>query len=370
MTNEIIKTERKKIKLQTLTPIHIGSGEVLKENFDYIKIKDGDCFYLTIINHKSVANILQQKDKFLFNKYISCLQSGESIKDFIKTHLKNYNIEKYIKRYIYFDEKQKDIAKDLREQMYDGFGNPYIPGSSIKGAIRTVILSYLLKEDNKFNSKPDTLFKKEHKERNKKLEYNLMHSLQVSDAYFEQGSTDALNMINLNIRNQNSFHDTKAKQLVEAITVGEESSFVMSINNVKYFPFPIESIKELFALINQHTKRILKNEIDFWENYLDEDKIVQDYSDTCKNILAKFKSIDENSCILRVGHANGWKFITGDWAMDLLHSQQERNEEIIDKARYKNQQKYENYPFPKSRRINITNDKVNLLGFVKLTIEE
>lgn len=349
--------ERKKIKLQTLTPVHIGNGEILKENFDYIKTKDENGIYITPINHNKLFKCLNEKGQNVVLQYTSTLQSGESIKSFID-ELPDNKKESCYDRYIWLDTKQQNLAQELREQIYDGFGKPYIPGSSIKGAIRTVIVSRLMQDGRELNLRYNNVLD------------NITQYLQVSDVMFENGCTDALNMINLNIRTNNSFEDTSKKQLVEAITIGEESSLTIKISDTQKFQVA-NSIEGLFHLINQHTKRILNNEIKFWDkdDYIEQDGlIVENYIDVCKKLCNDINTLGTNSCILRLGHANGWKFITGDW----VEAKATDNEwhSIVNRSRPNNERNYSQYPFPKSRRINVTNDKVNLLGFVKLTIEE
>lgn len=352
-----MKSERKIIKLQTLTPVHIGSGEILKENFDYIKIKDDDALYISPINQTAIIKCLQEK-RIKIEQWTACLQRGDNVKTFINKFLPNVSTDDFVKRYILIN--QQGLSNELREQIYDGLGNPYIPGSSIKGAIRTVIISLLQQKQNGINFKPDSILG------------DIMRYLQVSDVLFEDGCTDALNMINLNIRQEKSYKDDSKKQLVEAITKDEESSLTIKISDTQKFQVA-NSIEGLFNLINQHTKRILKNEINFWYDYTEKDDgtLVQDYINACKRINKEINAIATNSCILRLGHANGWKFITGDWAEQKANEIEWSN--IVNRSRPKNMAIYSNYPFPKSRRINITgNDrttKVNLLGFVKLTIE-
>ena len=358
-------SERKNIKIKTLPPVHIGSGEVLQENFDYIRQEiDGDNF-LSVINHKKVAENLLAK-KISIDKWTACLQRGDNVKYFLEQFFSEGD-DSFLDRYIYLEEIPSKIPKQLREHIHDGLGRPYIPGSSIKGAIRTVILSSMLRKGQKNNNKPDDLLKTKKKDKyGNLLDYNLMQTLQISDACFEQESMDAINMINLNIRENNSYQDEKASQFVEAITTEEESSLSMKIADTTMCP--VKSIKELFALINNHTKRIIQNDIDFWYDYIADDDIVGKYIDVVNEIKEKVNKVEDNSCILRVGHANGWKFMTGDWAMGMM-TVTEWND-IVRKARPGNDKKYTDYPFPKSRRINKQGKEVQLLGFVKLTIEE
>lgn len=356
-------SERKNIKIQTLTPVHIGSGEVLQNNFDYIKIEDKGNYYIAPLNPKAIGKILFEKGIDI-DRWAAVLQKGDDIKEFINENLSDISQDKYFQRYIYLPENQYNLAGELREQIHTGMGKPYIPGSSIKGAIRTAILSDSLIKNKQSPSqfKPYKLLTAE------QLQY-----LQVSDATFEEGYTDALCMGNLNIRQSNSFDDRSKSQLVEAITIEEKSSMSIKISNTKLFP--VASIKTLFSIINKHTERILQNDIDFWYDYKFDDNsgIVDEYINAVGDIRKEINGVEDNSCILRLGHANGWKFITGDWAKD--NATVEEWNEVVTKSRPGNN-RYLEYPFPKSRRINVLLDenndieKVQLLGFVKLTIED
>lgn len=362
--------DRKRIKIQAITPVHIGSGEVLQENFDYIKIKDENGSYIAPLNQKAIGTILFEKGIDI-SRWVAILQGKDDINDFLKKNLHDVREDKYSQRYIYLPENQGVLARELREQIHTGMGLPYIPGSSIKGAIRTVVLSEILLNNKRYEDKPEKLL--ESKDNNNKN--NLMQYLQVSDAIFSEGSTDALNMVNLNIRNNNSFYDESKEQLVEAITKEDDGKSFMYIKISDTELFPVASIKTLFSVINKHTKRILQNDIDFWYDYKFDDNsgIVDEYINAVGDIRKEINGVKDNSCILRLGYANGWKFITGDWAED--NTTYEEWNEVVTKSRPGNN-RYLEYPFPKSRRINVLLDnsghieKVQLLGFVKLTIEE
>lgn len=343
MENRQATTERKHIKIQTLTPVHIGSGEVLQKGFEYVERKDEDGNnYVFVFNQKELFKELVDKGVSI-EKLTSELAKNGSIEGYVDANLKDIKIDYYSQRSIYLNNP-KSGANELRSHIHDGLGNPIIPGSSIKGAIHTAILSAV-----------------------KGKEKELLKFLKISDASFEQGGMDALNMTLLNIRESKSFDDTSKKQLVEAITSEEESDFVIKISDTSAFPY--HSIEELFKQINSTTERILQSEIDFWEkednwnefdNVGDNYKLVYSYLRKCKNIRKEINTFDKHSCVLRIGNSNGWRFITGctkpPTASELL------------KYRKKG---YEKYPFfPKSRRINKRDGEVQLLGFVKLTIEE
>jgi hypothetical protein len=64
---------------------------------------------------------------------------------------------------------------------------------------------------------------------------------------------------------------------------------------------------------------------------------------------------------LRIGHASGWRFITGAWSEQLPFF----DSSVVNAARSGNASKYSEYSFPKSRR---TASDGDLMGFVKLSM--
>ncbi|MGL4484413.1 MAG: type III-A CRISPR-associated RAMP protein Csm5, partial [Anaerovoracaceae bacterium] len=132
------------ITLETITPVFVGSGKKLSKNEYIIDFKNKKAY---IIEPKAFFEILFKND--LLDSY-----ENEVIINKVKLHewLKEKKIYlQVIKEASYpLDISDVDIirANDVLLFQKDAYGKPYIPGSSIKGAIRTAILAKLL-WDNK-----------------------------------------------------------------------------------------------------------------------------------------------------------------------------------------------------------------------------
>ncbi|MCH3924307.1 MAG: type III-A CRISPR-associated RAMP protein Csm5 [Bacteroidales bacterium] len=379
------------IKITTLTPIHVGSGVMLQNNTDFVQQQLDEDNYIGVVDDRRLMEIIGEKN---IDKWVASINKKENTKDFIERCCsKNISIEEYSKRLIYCPQKINiQPTTTLKEYIHDGLGKAYIPGSSIKGAIRTAIL---IKEvpniedvNNKIDNKRGKLNAKEIEQEvfGKDPNSDCLRFLHIGDAYFNEGCEDALNMINLNIRERQDYLDKTKSQIIEVITNGEESTFNLTIdlskneyidtynnevenstkrkNMIKKLPFNNE--KDLFYLINRHTQKLLESELSIWGDYKEEN-IVIDYINTIEDILNKVKSCDENSCILRIGHASGWRFITGAWSEDVKDDIWDK---ICKESRPGDEKKYKQYIFPKTRRINYNNKEVSLLGFVKLEINK
>jgi hypothetical protein len=124
----------------------------------------------------------------------------------------------------------------------------------------------------------------------------------------------------------------------------------------------MSSLSSLFDLVNKHTRRLVNDELDYWKevsnnNYSGADN----YLESLEYILEKIEACkDGKECVLRLGHASGWRFITGAWAENMNRF----NDIVVPSAR-PNNHKYKEYDFPKSRRLDEDGD---ILGFVKLSI--
>jgi hypothetical protein len=127
------------------------------------------------------------------------------------------------------------------------------------------------------------------------------------------------------------------------------------------------NFKKLFNIINEHTKELLKGELIFWEDEIQEADVhdmVYEYKEQLEKLVLQVNDLDqEKSCILRVGAGSGWDFMTGAWA---------KEEKVLSDKTWGNLKyalrhpKYADMPFPKSRKA-LEKELALPLGFVKLS---
>lgn len=364
------------IQIQTLSQIHIGNGSFLQKGNDFV-VGDGYIYVLNLDRLGTMIGINQEKAQLWSNAILK----GES-ESFLKRYIQGHSYNDLAKRQIKCNVGFNFGQSTLKECMHDGLGRPYIPGSSIKGAIRTVVMSSLARKE---------IVKKLKAEKNRKnwkkiitgLENELMHFeastrtgkkdlspssdifrfLATGDAFFEKGVEIAVKQINLNITQSESLLDNKKAQIVEAIKDGVSSHFRLSIGEEFYHYSGIENDLDLFLMINNHTYNLLCDEMNFWSNGEGGNFTGQDdYLDQIDIILDKIEACKPNECILRIGQAGGWRFITGAWLEEIDKGYFQK--EIVPLCRPKND-RYMDYPFPKTRRIDSSS---NVFGFVKMTI--
>lgn len=387
------------IKIETLTAVHIGSGETLQYGTDFVTGKQDEEYVISIVDPRKVMELIGEDNVY---QWVAAIERKEATSKVVKQFAPNAKIQDYSKRII-MEWSAAKPSDTLKEQIHDGRGVPYIPGSSIKGAIRTAIVATLAeridqkeekidktKRDFQGNPIPDKKGKIQLKANAQKIEAELFgfnpkmenvdpnkdifRFLQVGDAYFEGLSEVAIKLVNVNERKKQGFWDESKSQLIEAISPEDEAEFQLKLNCAGYnfsrnkvnpLPDCMSSIPKLFKTINAHTQKLLRYEIEYWkERKSDNDSNkVSVYIEKISNILSIVeKCVEEKECVLRIGHGSGWRFITGAWTEDL-----ENFDDLVVPLSRRDNYKYIGYDFPKTRRVD---DQCELLGFVKLSMKE
>lgn len=378
------------IDIETLSQVHVGSGVFLQKGNDFIVVGSSNESDVIVIDPNKLGKIIGT-DRQTIDNWVSKIERGEA-DSFLKTRTAGHSPSEYAKRritnYANFDNTQGT----LKECLHDGMGRPYIPGSSIKGAIRTAVMATIAKRKDRkqLEEEMSPIFRERNDRRKNRLLDNVEKSILgdnpnvdlfrfilVGDAFFDKGCEISVKQINLNIRQKTDLIDKSKQQIVEAIGADVKSSFSLKIDrgyydivrkaqhrdlaNLPEMPDELSDFTSLFSLINKHTKSLVEDEIRYWNEEIDNHTGQENYVATLEDILEVITSCKSNQCVLRLGQAIGWRFITGAWTEKL--GEEKFYEEIVPLARFRNE-KYSNYDFPKSRRID---DDSYVFGFLKLT---
>ena len=150
MSQEIKNYKVYKMSLTTLSPVFIGSGDELNKSM-YV-YNDNE---IMVIDERKLINELLLR-KGLYEGFLNECSSGDlNLTDFLKKNLNGYediDIYKY-KIKSYSDIKTGKKLNNINAFIKSSNGKPYIPGSSIKGAIRTAIISgEIMNNKNKYNN--------------------------------------------------------------------------------------------------------------------------------------------------------------------------------------------------------------------------
>lgn len=124
-------------RIKVLTPVHIGSGQVISPSGYFIDKERGK------FNVLNMVSLFRDKDfAIYFGDFIKLAVSSRYIGDIIPDH-------NLLKRHILYST---DITAEARgnktevKAFVKSAGRPYFPGSSIKGSIVTALIYFALKE--------------------------------------------------------------------------------------------------------------------------------------------------------------------------------------------------------------------------------
>jgi CRISPR/Cas system CSM-associated protein Csm5 (group 7 of RAMP superfamily) len=360
------------IALEILTPVHVGtdSNKLWMKFVDFF-LKDGQIY---IINqnalYQELMNLQARGNQSGLDYYMSLLTKG---------HFDA--IEKYIKDEVDLDlitehtfEYSGDLPSEIRPLVRTGTGTSYIPGSSIKGAIRSVLFNYLYNRSNERlqDRNIDRLVLGD-------FSNGIMRFIRPYDVEMPETEISNIDLFNLYSsttdwksnwkdrfsitaetfkiqQSKGTFRFNVADGLARQIKEKAPETLFKHLGQVIKNDTP--PIQFIFNLINEYTYEHLQKEIDFFERYPE--------ADDSEFVIENLKKLQEqtinnpDSCVLRLAYGSGFHGITGDWRFD-------NHTETIEKPDTKNmvydQTTRQRVPARyKSRKV----AGVELMGFVKL----
>ena len=352
--------ERYNIKLEVITPLSIGMGAEndWAKGADFV-IKGGNVYILDLASMVTLGVDISKLSDMLAKG-----DSGAILK------LLGNNVDKVAR--ITFSlpaETDNPIKTTFKNDIY---GIPVIPGSSLKGALRSVLFQNLKGPEEK----DQKIIFGEMKDGSE-----FMRFIKVSD--FDMPSTSLYNTKLFNLQTDNSgswvggwkhqSNRTTSKYtpygfntIYECITpsslgVGNimlspllfkalDSKYIVSNHHQEKQTILSGGIKALFHMVNEHTRAYLLKEKEFFKEYeADKSDIIIDSIDE----LLSMMPIDDSSCLIKMSAGSGFHSITGDWQYDDYTDT--GYDERTGKKKYK------------SRRIVSVGDSMCLMGFVRLT---
>jgi hypothetical protein len=288
----------------------------------------------------------------------------------------------------------------LREQLKDAEFRPYVPGSSLKGAIRTVLLTEWLQRNPGY----DLQAKLPKAQRNRrdptrtepskgakyaaqdllkdmfgaKPNRDILRALQVSDIHFGVASLRLADIRWLNITRQGNqyrarWRDMASRQsrdnwqdanglYAETIAPASAASFTLGwdrflLSDLTKWGAPAhgndllpKDFPALCEILNIHARRTLENELAFFGKYQ-----VNAPKQQAQQLLNRLQQ-DNEGAYLRLAWGSGWRGMTGDW-LDAPSLSAMRELYRLGRP---------NMPFPKTRRLAMQGIPYLPLGWVRL----
>ena len=359
-------------KIKILTPVHIGGAQEKhwQEGLDFI-IKDRKVYFLNqekMINHWGI------------DRYSDFLASGK-----IKELIKNIKIEDFSDRVEPISGKTEEIRQHIKNA---ASGKPIIPGSSLKGALRSVIFKYLIDQSHhSINGKnaESKIFGK--------ISEDFMRFIQVGDVEFER--TEILNtkILSLNERKnlgwKNRRKGSEANLNEKYFTTGYECiapnqyttakiKFDLEgyrrAENIVHTPKGLENLfsaqfeETLFNIINEHSRSYFKKELGYFDRYVQFGSDAE-YIEQAKADIVSLKNdlFAKQRASLRVAAGSGFHSITGDWQF---------KDHLIDKIGDRNRGMRNGKESAKTRKLSFQHSKekkrysFSPMGYIQFLTEE
>ena len=112
-----------KVKIKTLTAVHIGSGNLLQKNMDYVVYKDEDeDSFIGIIDPKMILSLIGEEH---LNDWLLAIERKDDTRQLVSRYNKKATVYDYISRSITDFTEGKNLGT-LKECLHNGMGLPYI----------------------------------------------------------------------------------------------------------------------------------------------------------------------------------------------------------------------------------------------------
>ncbi|MBC6415584.1 MAG: type III-A CRISPR-associated RAMP protein Csm5 [Bdellovibrionales bacterium] len=358
------KNFSEKMILETYTPLHIGSGEELKEDVDFIK--ENNSYF--VVDIQKTLDSIQSEDRQL-NKYFDTAQLTDLLK--ISEERQGYTLNPLTVN------NSLNGKKDIREYLKDVFFKPILPGTSLKGGIRTALWNLGLRKNNNL----DYIGKKLEKEIfGSNPQKDIMRCLKVSDAYFEKehlalGDIRITNVSNNKIKWKNLATKKNidewelAKGIYpEVVKAESKAEFLFSwdeflLNDISWTDInnniknSLGSYSKLKDFLNDYALRMIENEIQFFKTY--EYPLPIEFYEKLKSEIEKDKT---NTAWLRLSWGSVWTGMTG-LTNELLNEPYMKDI----KQKINQRKKNKNIDYPKTRRLLVDKGNPQIpMGWVKL----
>lgn len=364
MNNHTIRTIYQ-CSLQILTPVHVGSGEKLVENFDFFR-QDQDS-KIHVINSSKMFAAVEKLGADRIMEFTRAVEGEDIVAWLQKQGIRPDRISACSVTF-----SGQKTPREIHAHIRDAFGNPLIPGSSLKGALRTAIIRKLAKTEDDFQVKTKgtnpkymdqticgVLLGLDPKE-------NLLRTLSVGDYTFQSDQT-SIQQVWVNRLTSKTKLAGKFPIHIEGISNNTASQGTISFdeflpdkdNEKKCFNFKARlSLPWLLDACWSLTRHTIETELQFLKDKTGRpvDGLRRFYT----RLSEQIENLPENEVIIQMAWGSGWRGMTGQ----LLESD-DLSDDLRKKLRLED--RYLSFPFPKSRRLTLVNGIDSPMGWIKLS---
>lgn len=347
-----------KFILTPVTPLHIGNGERVLP-YEYVYLND----YIYKLNLSVLYENLSQDNKRIFEKHME--MGLIALRDWINSfYNESLGYGSKIKASMSFSEnynkRHRGVSNSKEESSFvlnsfaNNFGRAYIPGSSIKGALRSAclysigkkmnIFDYEVKKDNR--GRIDV--KKSEDEKAVSYEISILNrrgsfsdpfkSIKITDSMPVAEALQAHDISIFTLRKQGFEKDASCYALCtkSIYSSGGSVDFEMGMKIFDgYYTFGNVKIRinldDILYYVNEKSSDMLENEIQFYTYKAKYYKTKELY----ENLKELYEKLDKNSeALIRIGQGSGFDSTTYNLANIGRSSQTESSSRNLAEGQY------------------------------------
>jgi len=337
ITGNESNTDKRTFTVLPYSPVFIGSGMSMRKGLDFYSSRGKTHLF----DHQKI-----------YKHYLDDIDSLEQalLKGTIESFIteKGHNPTEFIKQSMTGDV----LGLELMQPLTDGFGNPILPGSSLKGSIRTALFANLFESNNLPSSVYENLIKGKRGVSAKSLETELLstqkggkapnfdigRALRISDASFKYTDIEVFNAVVVNQTNRGYEYKIMGQRgsntpylndatIISVAALSFDSELVKpaevsvsidqnSLKNINWkFQFDFTYIANT---CNQLSKRLMKFELAYFEEAEQDLELLKTIRNEYKLLLEDLNECEAdtkngNPCwIQRVAIHAGFKELAGD----------------------------------------------------------
>lgn len=332
-----------KLQINTLSPLHIGSGDTLERDFDYAV--HGQQTW--VIDQDALSEQVYNRSSAEFQRLLAAIPPAQ----FLQTN--DFRAESGLFRYVMRGvPRAAATGSAIQAQIKTPFDQPYLPGSSLKGALRTLIFRHAFATSGKKlqpatlgNNRKYAVQELEQELLGRDPNHDLLRALHLADS-------EPIPPENLLVLQAQVFNEKSAGAPIALECVRSDATFITTLTLDDYLFADPQAAKELRfgnkrtwlttlpALANAQAQERLKQELKFYQSR-PHSRVVSFY----RQLLGLIPDLGPNRFLLQLGWGGGWDNKT----LAHLIGPAER-EALIGRYQLAKGQREKGDPFPKSRR--------------------
>ena len=372
-----------KATLKTLAPVHIGNGLTLNKDIDFV-VQNGKVGF---VNEEKILNLVGGTDNV--GAWVSAIDKGTPILTWLEQErgLRNIKLEQIASRLLPI--RTACHSTQLKTHYRTSMQGVCIPGSSLKGALKTAVWDSITDENmlSRFtvNDLKNSRGRWAYDTADKKLFGKIANDkstrfLKIGDIHFGSATTEVYEFQILNKRFEQWETKRGQQMLIECIPTGASATFEYKLDNLlltrnkdKYpdtwrelnTGFISQGKEQLAKLVNDFTLELLNWEIDELEKEnLENHDDGTDLLDDLDRVYKLAEKCQPDEFVIRVGGHSGWKFTTGGWIRKEALRISEFDLKSIRKTIQRNRD-YDMALWPKTRKVS---ERGQVFGFVKVSL--